>query len=217
LRHPIASEATGDEKGDARADGGAKKVEDRSPDGAEQRATDQREQGARQEGHRPGGVTVAAYRKPSVFQRSPKQLAIARSMRVYDSRNLFGNFSPETFIASRVSGEPDQDRQCSIFKVQAEVVVFDIQPQSLEQKKVDVTDYEAVRKAVAEVGATTLLHCVLPGIAERGRCNIVNITSPRVPGASARRAKRRIRRARAASSSRSPRRSRASSPRKACA
>jgi hypothetical protein len=47
-------------------------------------------------------------------------------MRVYDSRNLFGNFSPETFIASRVSGEPDQDRQCSIFKVQAEVVVFDI-------------------------------------------------------------------------------------------
>ena len=37
------------------------------------------------------------------------------------------------------------------------VVVFDIQPASPDQKKVDITDYEAVRKAVAEVGAVDIL------------------------------------------------------------
>jgi 2-hydroxycyclohexanecarboxyl-CoA dehydrogenase len=92
------------------------------------------------------------------------------------------------------------------------VVVFDLNPQGPDQKKVDITDYEAVKKAVAEVGAVdilvnnagwdmfkpflktdpafwqriisinllgamNLLHCVLPGMAERGGGKVVNIAS----------------------------------------
>jgi len=92
------------------------------------------------------------------------------------------------------------------------VVVFDIQPASPDQKKVDITDYEAVRKAVAEVGAVdilvnnagwdmfkpflktdpafwqkiisinligamNLLHCVLPGMVERGGGKVVTVAS----------------------------------------
>jgi 2-hydroxycyclohexanecarboxyl-CoA dehydrogenase len=88
------------------------------------------------------------------------------------------------------------------------VVVFDLNA----EKKVDITDYEAVKKAVAEagpvdilvnnagwdtfrpflktdpafwqkiislnlVGAMNLLHCVLPGMVERGRGKVVNIAS----------------------------------------
>lgn len=88
------------------------------------------------------------------------------------------------------------------------VVVFDLN----SEKKVDVTDYEAVKKAVAAagpvdilvnnagwdmfkpflktdpafwqkiisinlIGAMNLLHCVLPGMAERGRGKVVNIAS----------------------------------------
>jgi 2-hydroxycyclohexanecarboxyl-CoA dehydrogenase len=88
------------------------------------------------------------------------------------------------------------------------VVVFDLNA----ERPVDVTDYEAVRKAVAEagpvdilvnnagwdlfrpflktdpafwhkiislnlVGAMNLLHCVLPGMVERGRGKVVNVAS----------------------------------------
>ena len=88
------------------------------------------------------------------------------------------------------------------------VTVFDLQG----QKPVDITDYEAVKKAVAEagpvdilvnnagwdmfkpflktdpafwqkiisinlVGAMNLLHCVLPGMVERGAGKVVNIAS----------------------------------------
>jgi 2-hydroxycyclohexanecarboxyl-CoA dehydrogenase len=88
------------------------------------------------------------------------------------------------------------------------VVVFDLNG----EKKVDITDYEAVKKAVAEagpvdilinnagwdmfkpflksdpafwqriisinlVGAMNLLHCVLPGMVERGGGKVVNIAS----------------------------------------
>jgi 2-hydroxycyclohexanecarboxyl-CoA dehydrogenase len=88
------------------------------------------------------------------------------------------------------------------------VVVFDLH----SQPSVDITDYEAVRKAVAEagpvdilvnnagwdmfrpflktdpafwqkiisinlVGAMNLLHCVLPGMVERGAGKVVNIAS----------------------------------------
>ena len=88
------------------------------------------------------------------------------------------------------------------------VVVFDLH----SEKPVDITDYEAVRKAVAEagpvdilinnagwdmfkpflqtdpafwqkiisinlVGAMNLLHCVLPGMVERGGGKVVNIAS----------------------------------------
>lgn len=38
-----------------------------------------------------------------------------------------------------------------------EVVVFDIQPQDPRHRKVDITDYEAVRKAVAEAGPVDIL------------------------------------------------------------
>ena len=88
------------------------------------------------------------------------------------------------------------------------VVVFDLN----SERKVDITDYEAVKKAVAEagpvdilvnnagwdmfrpflktdpafwqkiisinlVGAMNLLHCVLPGMVERGAGKVVNIAS----------------------------------------
>jgi len=88
------------------------------------------------------------------------------------------------------------------------VVVFDLNA----ERKVDITDYEAVKKAVAEtgpvdilvnnagwdmfrpflktdpafwqkiisinlVGAMNLLHCVLPGMVERGGGKVVNIAS----------------------------------------
>jgi 2-hydroxycyclohexanecarboxyl-CoA dehydrogenase len=88
------------------------------------------------------------------------------------------------------------------------VVVFDLNA----EKKVDITDYEAVKQAVAEagpvdilvnnagwdlfrpflktdpafwqkiislnlVGAMNLLHCVLPGMAERGRGKVVTVAS----------------------------------------
>jgi 2-hydroxycyclohexanecarboxyl-CoA dehydrogenase len=88
------------------------------------------------------------------------------------------------------------------------VVVFDLNAQN----KVDITDYEAVKNAVAQagpvdilvnnagwdmfrpflktdpafwqkiisinlVGAMNLLHCVLPGMAERGRGKVVSIAS----------------------------------------
>jgi 2-hydroxycyclohexanecarboxyl-CoA dehydrogenase len=88
------------------------------------------------------------------------------------------------------------------------VVVFDLNA----EKKVDITDYEAVRKAVAAagpvdilvnnagwdtfrpflktdpafwqkiisinlIGAMNLLHCVLPGMVERGRGKVVNVAS----------------------------------------
>jgi 2-hydroxycyclohexanecarboxyl-CoA dehydrogenase len=88
------------------------------------------------------------------------------------------------------------------------VVVFDLNA----ERKVDITDYEAVKQAVAEagpvdilvnnagwdmfrpflktdpafwqkiisinlVGAMNLLHCVLPGMAERGRGKVVSIAS----------------------------------------
>ncbi len=88
------------------------------------------------------------------------------------------------------------------------VVVFDLNA----EKKVDITDYEAVKRAVAEagpvdilvnnagwdmfkpflktdpafwqkiisinlVGAMNLLHCVLPGMVERGRGKVVTIAS----------------------------------------
>jgi 2-hydroxycyclohexanecarboxyl-CoA dehydrogenase len=88
------------------------------------------------------------------------------------------------------------------------VVVFDLNA----ERPVDITDYEAVRKAVAEagpvdilvnnagwdlfrpflktdpafwqkiislnlVGAMNLLHCVLPGMAERGRGKVVTVAS----------------------------------------
>ena len=88
------------------------------------------------------------------------------------------------------------------------VVVFDLNA----ERPVDITDYEAVRKAVAEagpvdilvnnagwdlfrpflktdpafwhkiislnlVGAMNLLHCVLPGMVERGRGKVVNVAS----------------------------------------
>jgi len=88
------------------------------------------------------------------------------------------------------------------------VVVFDLNAQN----KVDITDYEAVKKAVEAagavdilvnnagwdmfrpflktdpafwqkiisinlVGAMNLMHCVLPGMAERGRGKVVNIAS----------------------------------------
>lgn len=91
-------------------------------------------------------------------------------------------------------------------------VVFDLKAQGPDQKKVDITDYEAVKAAVAEVGAVdilvnnagwdmfkpflntdpafwqkiisinlvgpmNLLHCVLPGMVERGRGKVVNIAS----------------------------------------
>ncbi len=90
----------------------------------------------------------------------------------------------------------------------AKVVVFDLNG----ERKVDITDYDAVRKAVAEagpvdilvnnagwdmfkpflktdpafwqkiisinlVGAMNLLHCVLPGMVERGGGKVVNIAS----------------------------------------
>ena len=90
----------------------------------------------------------------------------------------------------------------------AKVVVFDLNG----EKKIDITDYEAVRNAVAEagpvdilvnnagwdmfkpflktdpafwqkiisinlVGAMNLLHCVLPGMVERGGGKVVNIAS----------------------------------------
>ena len=89
-----------------------------------------------------------------------------------------------------------------------QVVVFDLN----SERKVDITDYEAVKKAVAEagavdilvnnagwdmfrpflktdpafwqkiisinlVGAMNLLHCVLPGMVERGGGKVVNIAS----------------------------------------
>ena len=88
------------------------------------------------------------------------------------------------------------------------VVVFDLNAQN----KVDITDYEAVKKAVEAagavdilvnnagwdmfkpflktdpafwqkiisinlIGAMNLLHCVLPGMAERGRGKVVNVAS----------------------------------------
>jgi 2-hydroxycyclohexanecarboxyl-CoA dehydrogenase len=90
----------------------------------------------------------------------------------------------------------------------AHVVVFDLNA----ERKVDITDYDAVKKAVAEtgpvdilvnnagwdmfrpflktdpafwqkiisinlVGAMNLLHCVLPGMVERGAGKVVNIAS----------------------------------------
>ncbi|MBI1943994.1 MAG: SDR family oxidoreductase [Betaproteobacteria bacterium] len=90
----------------------------------------------------------------------------------------------------------------------ANVVVFDLNA----EKKVDITDYEAVKKAVAEVGpvdilvnnagwdmfkpflktdpafwqkiisinligAMNMLHCVLPGMVERGRGKVVSVAS----------------------------------------
>ena len=88
------------------------------------------------------------------------------------------------------------------------VTIFDLNG----EKRVDITDYEAVKKAVREagpvdilvnnagwdmfkpfletdpafwqkiisinlVGAMNLLHCVLPGMAERGRGKVVSIAS----------------------------------------
>ena len=88
------------------------------------------------------------------------------------------------------------------------VVVFDLNG----EKKVDITDYEAVKKAVGEagtvdilvnnagwdtfrpflktdpafwqkiisinlIGAMNVLHCVLPGMVERGAGKVVNIAS----------------------------------------
>ncbi len=88
------------------------------------------------------------------------------------------------------------------------VVIFDLNA----EKKVDITDYEAVKKAVAEagpvdilvnnagwdtfrpflktdpafwqkiisinlVGAMNMLHCVLPGMVERGGGKVVNVAS----------------------------------------
>ena len=90
----------------------------------------------------------------------------------------------------------------------ANVVIFDLNA----EKKVDITDYEAVKKAVAEVGpvdilvnnagwdtfkpflktdpafwqkiisinlvgAMNMLHCVLPGMVERGGGKVVNVAS----------------------------------------
>jgi 2-hydroxycyclohexanecarboxyl-CoA dehydrogenase len=90
----------------------------------------------------------------------------------------------------------------------ANVVIFDLNA----EKKVDITDYEAVKKAVGEVGtvdilvnnagwdtfrpflktdpafwqkiisinlvgAMNMLHCVLPGMVERGGGKVVNIAS----------------------------------------
>ena len=90
----------------------------------------------------------------------------------------------------------------------AKVVIFDLNA----EKKVDITDYEAVKKAVAEVGpvdilvnnagwdtfktflksdpafwqkilsinlvgAMNMLHCVLPGMIERGGGKVVNVAS----------------------------------------
>jgi 2-hydroxycyclohexanecarboxyl-CoA dehydrogenase len=90
----------------------------------------------------------------------------------------------------------------------AKVVIFDLNA----EKKVDITDYEAVKKAVAEVGpvdilvnnagwdtfktfmksdpafwqkiisinlvgAMNMLHCVLPGMVERGGGKVVNVAS----------------------------------------
>ncbi len=90
----------------------------------------------------------------------------------------------------------------------ANVVIFDLNA----EKKVDITDYEAVQKAVSEagpvdilvnnagwdtfrpflktdpafwqkiisinlVGAMNLLHCVLPGMVERGGGKVVNVAS----------------------------------------
>ncbi|HEY6966434.1 MAG TPA: SDR family NAD(P)-dependent oxidoreductase, partial [Burkholderiales bacterium] len=88
------------------------------------------------------------------------------------------------------------------------VVIFDLNA----EKKVDITDYDAVKKAVAEVGpvdilvnnagwdtfktflktdpafwqkilsinllgAMNMLHCVLPGMIERGGGKVVNVAS----------------------------------------
>jgi 2-hydroxycyclohexanecarboxyl-CoA dehydrogenase len=90
----------------------------------------------------------------------------------------------------------------------AKVVIFDLHG----EKKVDITDYDAVKKAVAEVGpvdilvnnagwdtfktfmktdpafwqkilsinllgAMNMLHCVLPGMIERGGGKVVNVAS----------------------------------------
>jgi 2-hydroxycyclohexanecarboxyl-CoA dehydrogenase len=90
----------------------------------------------------------------------------------------------------------------------ANVVIFDLNA----EKKVDITDYEAVKKAVGEtgpvdilvnnagwdtfrpflktdpafwqkiisinlVGAMNMLHCVLPGMVERGGGKVVNVAS----------------------------------------
>jgi len=90
----------------------------------------------------------------------------------------------------------------------SKVIVFDLNA----EKKVDITDYEAVRKAVAEagpvdilvnnagwdmfkpflktdpafwqkiisinlIGAMNLLHCVLPGMVERGGGKVVTVAS----------------------------------------
>lgn len=90
----------------------------------------------------------------------------------------------------------------------ASVVIFDLNA----EKKVDITDYDAVKKAVAEVGpvdilvnnagwdtfrpflktdpafwqkiisinlvgAMNMLHCVLPGMVERGGGKVVNVAS----------------------------------------
>ena len=92
------------------------------------------------------------------------------------------------------------------------VVVFDINPSGTGAVKVDITDYDAVKQAVAAagpvdilvnnagwdmfrpflktdpafwqriisinlVGAMNLLHCVLPGMVERGRGKVVSIAS----------------------------------------
>ncbi len=91
-------------------------------------------------------------------------------------------------------------------------MVFDIRPQAPGQVKVDITDYEAVKAAVADagpvdilvnnagwdmfkpflktepdfwqkiisinlVGAMNMLHCVLPGMVERGGGKVVNVAS----------------------------------------
>lgn len=92
------------------------------------------------------------------------------------------------------------------------VTVFDVHPGDTDAVKVDITDYDAVKRAVAAagpvdilvnnagwdmfrpflktdpafwqriisinlVGAMNLLHCVLPGMVERGRGKVVSIAS----------------------------------------